>query len=147
MSLKTSTGQTNLISRTCRCLRTAAGGLGWRARSLKVDFGRWLRNSDDALKEQATQAGVSFDSGPTSAQAAVTQLDADTLSDRGVIIAGNPESCINTIKVYDELGVDEVMMIMQTETIPHERVMESIELFGKEVIPAFSKKATTPVAG
>jgi len=29
------------------------------------------------------------------------------------------------------------MMIMQTETINHERVMESLELFGKEVIPAF----------
>ena len=110
---------------------------------LKVDFGRWLRDSDDAHKEQAAQAGVSFNS----AQAAVSQLDADTLSNRGVIIAGNPESCINTIKMYDELGVDEVMMIMQTETIPHERVMESIELFGKEVIPAFSKKAATPVAG
>ncbi len=29
------------------------------------------------------------------------------------------------------------MLIMQTETIPHEKVMESIELYGKEVIPAF----------
>jgi hypothetical protein len=28
-------------------------------------------------------------------------------------------------------------MIMQTETIPHEKVMGSIELFGKEVIPRF----------
>jgi len=27
------------------------------------------------------------------------------------------------------------MMIMQTETIPHEKVMSSIELFGKEVFP------------
>ena len=114
---------------------------------LKVDFGRWLRDSDDAHKEQAAKAGVSFDSGPSSAQAVIGQLDADTLSDRGVIIAGNPESCINTLKRYDELGVDEVMMIMQTETIPHERVMESIELFGKEVIPAFSKQATTSLAG
>ena len=114
---------------------------------LKVDFGRWLRDSDDAHREQAVKAGVSFDSGPSSAQAVIAQLDADTLSDRGVIIAGNPESCINTLKRYDELGVDEVMMIMQTETIPHERVMESIELFGKEVIPAFSKQATTSLAG
>ena len=114
---------------------------------LKVDFARWLRNSDYAHKEQAAEAGVYFDSGPSTAQAMIGQLDANTLSDRGVIIAGNPESCINTIKKYDELGVDEVMMIMQTETIPHERVMESIELFGKEMIPAFSKKATTSVVG
>ena len=29
------------------------------------------------------------------------------------------------------------MLIMQTETIPHAKVMGSIEKFGKEVIPAF----------
>ena len=28
------------------------------------------------------------------------------------------------------------MMIMQTETIPHEMVMSSIEFFGKQVFPA-----------
>jgi hypothetical protein len=41
--------------------------------------------------------------------------------------------------MYEDIGVDQVMLIMQTETIPHEKVMESIELYGKEVIPAFSK--------
>ena len=41
--------------------------------------------------------------------------------------------------MYVDIGVDEVIMIMQSETIPHEQVMESVELFGKEVIPAFSK--------
>ena len=30
-----------------------------------------------------------------------------------------------------------MMIMMQTETIPHEKVMESIELFGKYVIPEF----------
>ena len=67
----------------------------------------------------------------------MAQLDANTLADRGVIIAGNPESCIKTIKTYENIGVDQVMMILQTETIPHDKVMESIELYGKEVIPAF----------
>ena len=114
---------------------------------LKVDFSRFLLDSDEAHKEQAAQAGLAFDSGPGAAQAAIDQLDAGTLSDRGVIVAGNPETCINTVKRYEELGVDEVMMIMQTETIPHERVMESIELFGKEVIPAFRKEPATRVAG
>ncbi len=113
---------------------------------LKADFGRWIRQSDDAHKQQAVEAGISPDAGPAAAQAVIDQMDAQTLSDRGVIIAGNPESCIKTVKMYDELGVDEVMMIMQTETVPHERVMESIELFGKEVIPAFSKEAKTAVA-
>ena len=113
---------------------------------LKADFGRWLRQSDETHKEQASQAGISLDSGPGAARAAIAQLDANTLSDRGVIIAGNPESCIKNIKMYEDIGVDQVIMIIQTETIPHERVMESLELFGKQVIPAFRKAETTVAA-
>ncbi len=107
---------------------------------LKADFGRWLRQSDEEHQEQAAEAGISLDSGPGAARAAIAQLDANTLSDRGVIIAGNPESCIKTIQMYEDIGVDQVMLIMQTETIEHERVMESIELFGKEVIPVFQRE-------
>ena len=113
---------------------------------LKADFGRWLRQSDEAHQEQAAEAGISLDSGPGAARAVVAQLDANTLSDRGVIIAGNPESCIKNIKLYEDIGVDEVIMIMQTETIPHERVMESVELFGKQGIPAFRQAETAVVA-
>ena len=113
---------------------------------LNADFSRWLRQSDDAHKQQAEEAGLSLDAGPGAARAAIAQLDANVLSDRGVIIAGNPESCIKTVQMYEDIGVDQVMMIMQTETISHDKVMESMELFGKEVIPAFHK-AKTPVAG
>ena len=113
---------------------------------LKADFGRWLRQSDESHKEQASEAGISLDSGPGAARAAIAQLDANTLADRGVIIAGNPESCIKNIKMYKDIGVDQVMMIMQTETISHERVMESLELFGAEVIPAFKKAETIATA-
>ena len=107
---------------------------------LKADFGRWLRQSDEDHQTQAAEAGISLDSGPGAARAAIAQLDANILSDRGVIIAGNPESCIKTVQMYEDIGVDQVMLIMQTETISHERVMESIELFGKEVIPAFDRE-------
>ena len=78
-----------------------------------------------------------MDSGPGAARSAIAQLDSNTLADRGVIIAGNPESCIKNIKMYEDIGVDQCMFIMQTETIPHNQVMESIEMFGKEVFPAF----------
>jgi alkanesulfonate monooxygenase SsuD/methylene tetrahydromethanopterin reductase-like flavin-dependent oxidoreductase (luciferase family) len=104
---------------------------------LKSDFGRWLRQSDEAHQQQAAEVGISLDSGPGAARAAVAQLDANTLSDRGVIIAGDPESCIKAVKMYEDIGVDQVMLIMQTETIPHEKVMRSIEMFGKYVFPAF----------
>ena len=109
---------------------------------LQADFGRWLRQSDDAHKQQAEEAGLSLDSGPGAARAAVAQLDADTLCDRGVIIGGDPESCIKAIKMYEDIGVDQVMMIMQTETIPHEKVMSSIEMFGKHILPNYRQAET-----
>ncbi len=111
---------------------------------LKADFGRWLRQADDTSKQQAIQAGISLDSGPGAARAALGQLDADTLCERGVIIAGDPDSCINAARMYEDIGVDQVIMIMQTETIPHEKVMRSIEMFGTYVLPAFRKPAKAP---
>ncbi len=92
---------------------------------LKADFGRWLRQSDDAHKEQAAQVGISLDSGPGAARAAFGQMDPDTLCDRGIIIAGDPDSCIKGVQLYEEAGVDQVILIMQTETIPHERALQS----------------------
>ena len=113
---------------------------------LQAEFSRWIHQSDAAIKEQAIQAGVSPDTGPWAARTAFAQLDANTLSDRGVIIAGNPQSCIDTIQKYEDIDVDMLSLVMQTETIPHEKVMESIELFGKEVIPAFRKERATAAA-
>lgn len=113
---------------------------------LKADFGRWLRQADETHKQQALEAGISLDSGPGAARAAFAQMDADTLCERGIIIGGDPASCIKGVQLYEEAGVDQVMMIMQTETIPHEKAMRSIELFGKHVIPAFRGAAKSTAA-
>jgi len=72
----------------------------------------------------------------TPGAAAFGQMDPDTLCERGIIIAGDPESCIRGVRLYEDAGVDQVISIMQTETIPHERAMSSIEMFGTHVIPA-----------
>ena len=80
---------------------------------------------------------MSLDSGPGAARAAFAQLDGKLISERGVVISGNPESCIKTCQMYEDIGVNQVILIMQTETIPHDKVMGSIEKFGKEIIPAF----------
>jgi len=65
------------------------------------------------------------------------ELPADLLAERGVIVAGNPDSCIEGVKRHQEIGADQSLLIMQCDQIPHAKVKRSIELFGKEVIPAF----------
>lgn len=42
---------------------------------------------------------------------------------------------------YEAAGVDLLIMMMQTESVPHEKVMKSIELVGREVMPRFGKRA------
>ena len=68
------------------------------------------------------------------------QIDADTLVDRGVLVAGDPESCLRSIAIHEAAGVDELQFLMATETVPHDKVMSSIEMFGKHVIPELKKK-------
>ncbi len=75
------------------------------------------------------------------AAAVWNQFDADTLVDRGVLVAGDPDSCLKAIRLHEDVGVDELQFLMATEIIPHEQVMSSIEMFGKYVLPEAKKQA------
>jgi len=108
---------------------------------LKSQFARWMRQSDQKTQAAAAEQGISIDAGPEAARAAIGMMDADTLCDRGAIIGGDPASCIRTIKMFEDIGVDQLTMVMQTETVPHEQVLKSLELFGKHVLPAFRHPA------
>lgn len=94
-------------------------------------FQRFVESGSD-LTGAAAQAAI---------QSIWEQLDADTLCDSGAIIAGDPESCIRGILQHQQVGADMVIILMQNATVPHEKVMRSIELFGKYVIPYFRQEA------
>lgn len=104
---------------------------------LKANFSRYVDvDADEEVKEDV----LDYSGGSAIAHRIWSDLDADTLCDRGVVIAGNPDSCIEALKKHEAIGIDQMMIMMQTETVPHEQVMESIELFGKYVIPEFKKR-------
>jgi hypothetical protein len=44
-----------------------------------------------------------------------------------------------TARIHEAAGVDELQFLMATETVPHDKVISSIELFGKHVIPELRK--------
>jgi alkanesulfonate monooxygenase SsuD/methylene tetrahydromethanopterin reductase-like flavin-dependent oxidoreductase (luciferase family) len=56
-----------------------------------------------------------------------------------MIIVGDPERCYRKLAHYADLGVDNVICYVQFGYHSHESVMRSIELLGKEVIPALEK--------
>ena len=109
---------------------------------LQANFARYVKK-DGLNTGDAPEVDLSGGSGAI-AQAIWNQLDADTLAERGVIVAGNPESCLNAIRIHESIGVDQLQFLMATETISHEQVMTSIELFGKYVIPALRRSGQAP---
>jgi alkanesulfonate monooxygenase SsuD/methylene tetrahydromethanopterin reductase-like flavin-dependent oxidoreductase (luciferase family) len=60
------------------------------------------------------------------------------LDSRNMILVGDPDRCIEMAKQYESIGVDRLLCFMQYKDMSHEDTMESIRLFGNEVIPAFS---------
>ena len=103
---------------------------------LRQNFSRYVElEADETSEEEA----LDLSGGGAAAHKIWNDLDADTLADRAVIIAGDPDSCIEALKKHEATGIDQMMIMMQTEIVPHEKVMKSIELFGKYVIPEFKK--------
>ena len=49
---------------------------------------------------------------------------------------GTPEEVVNRLRSYEELGVDEFSFWCDN-SLPHEEKKRSLELFIKEVVPAF----------
>jgi alkanesulfonate monooxygenase SsuD/methylene tetrahydromethanopterin reductase-like flavin-dependent oxidoreductase (luciferase family) len=69
--------------------------------------------------------------GATAVQAGVSGL-------RGSV--GTPEQIREFLRRYEELGVDQVIFVSQAGRNRHEHIMESLELFAKEVLPEFAER-------
>ena len=102
---------------------------------LESNFARYIK------KEDGDDSGLDLSGGSAQiANAIWNQFDADTLADRAVTVSGDPESCLKAIELHRATGVDQLQFLMATETIPHDKVMSSIEMFGKHVIPKLNHK-------
>jgi alkanesulfonate monooxygenase SsuD/methylene tetrahydromethanopterin reductase-like flavin-dependent oxidoreductase (luciferase family) len=67
----------------------------------------------------------------------VRDVTFDSLDAMDAVIVGDPEQCIRKVKRYREAGCDQLLCLMQPYAIPPDKVMASIDLFGRYVIPAF----------
>jgi alkanesulfonate monooxygenase SsuD/methylene tetrahydromethanopterin reductase-like flavin-dependent oxidoreductase (luciferase family) len=67
--------------------------------------------------------------------------DFDEAFESGVFCIGTPERVRKTVKAYEDAGVDQLIIMAQVARVPHEKVMQTIRLFGEEIIPAFKEKA------
>ncbi len=68
------------------------------------------------------------------------KADHTPLIDDGTFCMGDPDACIRTIEKYAAVDPEQVVLIMQAGKLPHEKIMESIRLFGKYVLPEFKRR-------
>jgi alkanesulfonate monooxygenase SsuD/methylene tetrahydromethanopterin reductase-like flavin-dependent oxidoreductase (luciferase family) len=62
--------------------------------------------------------------------------DLDYLAEEsGTAVIGDPKDCIRQLQRYERMGIDEV--ILGIDGMPHAKVMQSLELLGKFVLPSF----------
>jgi alkanesulfonate monooxygenase SsuD/methylene tetrahydromethanopterin reductase-like flavin-dependent oxidoreductase (luciferase family) len=54
---------------------------------------------------------------------------------------GSPDTCLKVLQYLSDAGVDEALLFMQMYTTPHEKIMRSIELLAKEVMPKLKHKS------
>ena len=59
-------------------------------------------------------------------------LDADL---RSSALFGSPDTVIAGLAAIRELGIDRVMLFMHMGELPHHKIMSSLELFAREVLP------------
>jgi alkanesulfonate monooxygenase SsuD/methylene tetrahydromethanopterin reductase-like flavin-dependent oxidoreductase (luciferase family) len=108
-------------------------------------FGRHHPGKTDVWAEyQKRRAEQGYDPDAVHAAAANTdRLGAKVVEDglgglRGAV--GTPEQIREYLRRYEDAGVDQVIFVSQSGKNRHEHIMESLELFGREVLPEFLER-------
>lgn len=68
----------------------------------------------------------------------LTDLTFDYLVRNETVLCGDPDHVLEMCRRYEAVGVDLLLLLVQSHDIPHEKVMRSIELIGTEVLPKLS---------
>jgi alkanesulfonate monooxygenase SsuD/methylene tetrahydromethanopterin reductase-like flavin-dependent oxidoreductase (luciferase family) len=94
----------------------------------------WLREEQEELGTYDYLAGTQ----DRVEDGSLEYLTMDYLLDSNAAVCGDPDRAIETFKAYEATGCDLVFCLFNPYNISHESVMQTIELMGKHVIPAFS---------
>ena len=96
----------------------------------------------DEFQENRSQFGFDRTSRPRPGRSLGAQLFQQGLGSlRGAI--GTPDQIRDLIRGYAACGVDQIIFVSQSGRNRHEHICESLELFGKEVLPEFAETATS----
>jgi len=72
-------------------------------------------------------------------EGALDLLSLEYLVEANACVVGTPEDCVQTCRLYEEAGIDLLLCLVNPWKVPHETVMQTIELMGTHVIPEFHR--------
>ncbi|GAA2630094.1 LLM class flavin-dependent oxidoreductase [Actinomadura fulvescens] len=84
---------------------------------------------------QERRARQGFDREQIIANAEALNVNVGSL--RGAV--GTPQQVADLVRRYETAGVDQIVFVLQAGPNKHEHICESIELFGKDVLPRFAE--------
>ena len=104
-----------------------------RGKAIGGAAARWYFGENDAALSQVRLKEY-FDKEKFATASKYTD---EALIENGIMVAGDPDSCSQTIERWQKLGIDELILLPQAGRTTHEQAKRSIELFGEKVLPRF----------
>jgi len=94
----------------------------------------------DEFQERRGKMGYSPEAAIAAAQEnlAAKVAAGDETGLRGAV--GTPDQLREFLRRYEQAGVDQLIFVLQAGKNRHEHIMESLELFGREVLPEFAER-------
>ena len=98
-----------------------------------------LKAATSGIVDAPTRPGFAID--PAAKSVDTSMFTMDWMIENRTAICGDPDTCIRQIEdILTVVKVDQLMLMKQFWAMSHEQTMKSIELFGRHVIPHFSKQ-------
>jgi alkanesulfonate monooxygenase SsuD/methylene tetrahydromethanopterin reductase-like flavin-dependent oxidoreductase (luciferase family) len=68
-----------------------------------------------------------------------TKADINARIDDGAMMYGTPDDVVRVVRAYENAGADQVVFGLLSSTMPRDVAVETIETFGRSVLPEFDK--------
>ncbi len=109
------------------------------ARRVASPEGEWFVNKAEDLYQpwQGRQVPDSYQFAVSAVQQERVNKTAADHIESGAFAMGDPDTVIKVLKNYEAAGVDQILCFMQMGNLAHSRIMDSIKLFARHVIPYF----------
>ena len=124
------------LGEVVRAFRSAFVGAGGRPEDASVPFGLHAHCAPDTTQARA-------EAGEAMARYVRTRLYArqravDSLVEKDLVAFGNPDEIVRIARRYEALGLTHFLAIANFGGLPHAKVMASLELIARHVLPAFA---------